>query len=52
VQHEEYLEFLFGGDIRQLLQALAALDVSDIWLEDPSLEDVFMHYYTEGGDRA
>lgn len=52
VQHEEYLEFLFGGDIRQLLQALAALDVSDLWLEDPSLEDVFMHYYTEDGDRA
>jgi ABC-type multidrug transport system, ATPase component len=39
------LEFVYSGDINALLRALAAVDVKDLSIEEPSLEDVFMQYY-------
>lgn len=42
--------FLYGGDVDFLLKELAKKDVENLWLEEPALEDVFLHYY-EGGDR-
>ena len=35
-----------------LIRALARLDVRDMTVAEPDLEEVFMHYYEEGGDRA
>lgn len=51
VQHEQYLEFLFAGEVHRLLAALAAQDIRNVWLEDPSLEDVFLHYYQQEEQR-
>ncbi len=35
----------FGGNIRDLVQALASLSVSDLQIEDVDLEELFMRYY-------
>ena len=43
--------FLYSGDMRALLAVLAAGDVRDLAVSEPDLEEVFLHYYDEGGDR-
>ena len=39
------VHFLFDGDIRKLLHALSQSELEDISIVEPSLEDIFMHYY-------
>jgi ABC-2 type transport system ATP-binding protein len=41
-------EYLIEGDLRAVLQAVAALPVRDVFLPEPDLEDIFMAYYREG----
>ena len=41
------MTFLFKGDPRQLLQDLSELPIGRISIEEPDLEDVFMHYYED-----
>jgi len=41
--------FSYGGSIDQLIKTLARYTIDDLRIEDPSLEDRFLHYY-EGGD--
>lgn len=43
------VSFLYGGDINELLRALAAGRISDLSLAEPDLEEIFLHYYEEGG---
>lgn len=41
--------FLFDGEVDLLIKALATKDVENLWIEEPTLEEVFIHYYqTEG----
>lgn len=42
----EYL-FDFDGDFQVLLSLLANWQVDDILVEEPALEDIFMHYYSK-----
>lgn len=39
------VSFLFKGNINLILQKLAAVEINNIWIEEPNLEEVFMHYY-------
>jgi ABC-2 type transport system ATP-binding protein len=39
------LRFFFRGDINAVLQKLGSLKVSDVTIEEPTLEEIFMHYY-------
>lgn len=41
------LSFMFSGKMNNLLEALAGKDVKDLIIEEPSLEEIFMHYYSE-----
>jgi ABC-2 type transport system ATP-binding protein len=45
--HRNILSFMFSGKIKDLLQALTGKDVKDLIIEEPSLEEIFMHYYSE-----
>ncbi|MBP5281540.1 MAG: ABC transporter ATP-binding protein [Lachnospiraceae bacterium] len=38
-------DFIYHGKVNELLRELAAHDVSDIVIEEPELEEVFMHFY-------
>lgn len=42
-------EFLYKGTANVLMAALSRKDIKDVFIEEPSLEDVFMAYYREGG---
>ncbi len=37
--------FLFKGDINAMLAKLAALPLADLLVEEPTLEEIFLHYY-------
>lgn len=46
VQAEEgAVQFLFKGDINAVLHKLQQFQVSDVTIEEPTLEEIFMHYY-------
>jgi ABC-2 type transport system ATP-binding protein len=39
------LNFFFKGDINAVLGKLSAISVTDVTIEEPTLEEIFMHYY-------
>lgn len=42
------VSFLYSGEMKPLLRALADGNVSDLSVSEPDLEEIFMHYYEEG----
>jgi ABC-2 type transport system ATP-binding protein len=48
-RHNGTIEFLYKGPADKLISTLAGYHVSNILIEDPPLEDIFMAYYQEGG---
>lgn len=38
-------DFLYNGPMGALLARITALDPQDVFLEEPSLEEIFLHYY-------
>lgn len=40
-------EFVHQGDINELLQQLQGTQIDDLLIEQPSLDEVFMHYYEQ-----
>ena len=47
---EEGVSFLYGGDVNLLISALAGQKIEDISVSEPDLEEIFMHYYLDGGN--
>lgn len=39
------VSFFFKGDINAVLQKISVLQVTDVTIEEPTLEEIFMHYY-------
>lgn len=40
-------EYLYDGDINELLLKLQASRIEDLTIEEASIEDIFMHYYSK-----
>ena len=49
-QTENGLSFLYGGEVKELLGVLAKEPVVDLSISEPDLEEIFMHYYVDGGE--
>lgn len=39
------ISFLFRGNLNLIMEKIAGIDVSNLWVEEPDLEEIFMHYY-------
>jgi ABC-2 type transport system ATP-binding protein len=37
--------FLFKGNINAIMKKFGAIEISNVWIEEPDLEEIFMHYY-------
>lgn len=48
-QSEDSISFLFSGDINALIKLLSRHQVKDLSISEPDLEEIFMHYYLDGG---
>ncbi len=42
------VSFLFKGNINHVIQVMAETEIANLWIEEPSLEEIFMHYYEKG----
>lgn len=40
------VNFMFKGNLNDVIKKLSAMEISNIWIEEPSLEEIFMHYYS------
>lgn len=39
------ISFLFRGDINTVMKKIAEIEILNLWIEEPDLEEIFMHYY-------
>ncbi|MEK9138669.1 MAG: ABC transporter ATP-binding protein [Bacteroidota bacterium] len=44
-QHDGGVRFFFKGDINAVTHKIGEMTVSDVAIEEPTLEEIFMHYY-------
>lgn len=45
--NKNILNFMFSENIEILLEALAGKKIEDLIIEEPTLEEIFLHYYSE-----
>lgn len=45
------VQFFYNGEADDLIRRLAQTGVDSLWIEEPSLEEIFMHYYEKGQER-
>ncbi|MBR3772703.1 MAG: ABC transporter ATP-binding protein [Clostridium sp.] len=45
----ELVEFLYNGDMNELVSYLSKIEMNNLSVEELSLEEIFMHYYEKGG---
>lgn len=43
--NDKSVSFIFNGDINKIIEKLYARKISNLIVEEPSLEEIFMHYY-------
>lgn len=41
-------EFIYKGNLNELFAGFRGHDIADILIEEPELDEIFMHYYEEG----
>lgn len=46
------VSFLYSGDLKTLLNCAAQLPIYDMTITEPSLEEIFLHYYEKEGEEA
>lgn len=39
------ISFLFRGDLNTVLKRISEVEIANLWIEEPDLEEIFMHYY-------
>ena len=44
-QKENKVRFFFRGDVNEVIKIVATTKLDDIIIEEPTLEEIFMHYY-------
>jgi len=44
--------FLYSGDMNALLRRLSEGEITDLTVTEPDLEEIFLHFYEKGGERA
>ncbi|MEI8199472.1 MAG: ABC transporter ATP-binding protein [Eubacteriales bacterium] len=44
-RRDKQVEFIIDGNISQVNRTIAKYDIENLWMDDPSLEDIFLHFY-------
>ena len=42
---DNIISFIFRGNINSIMKKLSAIEITNLWIEEPDLEEIFMHYY-------
>lgn len=51
-ENDGIFSFLYVGDIHRLLETLSAGTITDLSISDPDLDEIFLHYYENGGEQV
>ena len=43
----DQVSFLYSGDVKALLTALSSMNITDVTITDPELDEIFMNYYVK-----
>ncbi len=46
------VSFLYNGETNRLVRTLAGLDVHELTIAEPDLEEIVIHFYEKGGEQA
>lgn len=44
-QDGHIISFLFRGNLNSMMKKIAEIEIANLWVEEPDLEEIFMHYY-------
>ena len=44
-QDEDNIKFIYKDDINKLIETLSDINITKLLIEEPSIEEIFMHYY-------
>jgi len=42
------ISFLFRGNINSIMKKISEMEIANVWIEEPDLEEIFLHYYEKG----
>ncbi|HEY5561501.1 MAG TPA: ABC transporter ATP-binding protein [Clostridiaceae bacterium] len=42
---DNIINFLYKGNINLIMKKISEIDIANVWIEEPNLEEIFMHYY-------
>lgn len=48
--NDDSVSFLYQGDIKDLISYINDLEITDMTITEPDLEEMFMHYYEKDGE--
>lgn len=48
---ESKISFLYSGNINVIMKILSEIELANVWVDEPDLEEIFLHYY-EKEDRS
>ncbi len=43
--HNDTVRFFYKGDVNAIMHKIGGITVSDVTIEEPTLEEIFLHYY-------
>ncbi|MDP4093147.1 MAG: ABC transporter ATP-binding protein [Bacillota bacterium] len=46
---DNVITFLFKGNINEIMKKISSVDIANLYIEEPDLEEIFMHYYEKEG---
>ncbi len=45
---QNIISFLFRGNINSIMKKISEIEIINVWIEEPDLEEIFLHYYEKG----
>lgn len=44
---DNIISFLFKGNLNLIMKKISDMEISNVWIEEPDLEEIFIHYYVK-----
>ncbi|MCO1603296.1 ABC transporter ATP-binding protein [Desulfosporosinus nitroreducens] len=48
VVSQNMISFLFKGNINSIMKKISEIEIINVWVEEPDLEEIFLHFYEKG----
>ncbi|MDQ0194158.1 ABC transporter ATP-binding protein [Paenibacillus wynnii] len=47
VVNNDTVSFLFRGNLNSVMKKISDVEIANVWIDEPDLEEIFMHYYVK-----